>query len=213
MSRRPLRENLSDKALDVIGVPKHMRGKSISDFDTYGMRSLSDVKKYITNYLSDMDSRFIENKGLFLYGSNGVGKTFIGSMIVKEAYRWRYSTKRVSFADYVQQYTRTWDANSIEQREELESVLYVEYKAVEFLCLEEIGKEIDTKIAAPILEDLLRYREDKHLPTIVCTNLDIDTVEERYGYSIVSLIKGNMTPILIEGEDKRSNYYVDRTTS
>ena len=148
MSRRPLRENLSDKALDVVGVPKHMRDKSISDFDTYGMRSLSDVKKYITNYLSDMDSRFIENKGLFLYGSNGVGKTFIGSMI-----------------------------------------------------------------AAPILEDLLRYREDKHLPTIVCTNLDIDTVEERYGYSIVSLIKGNMTPILIEGEDKRSNYYVDRTTS
>ena len=90
---------------------------------------------------------------------------------------------------------------------------YLSFRDSEFLALEEIGKEIDTKIAAPILEDLLRYREDKHLPTIVCTNLDIDTVEERYGYSIVSLIKGNMTPILIEGEDKRSNYYVDRTTS
>lgn len=212
MSKRPLRDNLSDKALDVVGVPVHMRDKSLDDFDTYDMKSLSNVKEYIAEYLKDIDDRYIENKGLFLYGSNGVGKTFIASVIAKEAYRWRYSTKRVSFADYVQKYTRVWDAVGIEQREELESELYTEYKAVEFLILEEIGKEIDSKIAAPILEDLLRYREDKHLPTVICTNLDIEGVEERYGYSITSLIKGNMTPILIEGKDKRSKYYVDRTT-
>lgn len=212
MSKRPLRNTLSDKALDVIGVPKHLRPLSISDFNTYGTKSLSAVKTYMAEYLSDIDTVFSENKGLFLYGSNGVGKTFIGSMIVKEAYRWRYSTKRVSFADYVQEYTRAWNAKSVDEREELEGILYTEYKAVEFLCLEEIGKEIDTKIAAPILEDLLRYREDHQLPTIVCTNLDIDMVGERYGQSIVSLIKGNMTPILIEGEDKRSKFYVERTT-
>lgn len=213
MSRKPLRETLSDKALDVVGVPKHLRPLSMEDFDTHKVKSMSTVKEYMIDYLSDVDARYDENKGLFLYGSNGVGKTFIGSMIVKEAYRWRYSTKRVSFADYVQEYTRVWDAHGKDEREELESTLYTEYKAVQFLCLEEIGKEIDSKIAAPVLEDLLRYREDKHLPTIVCTNLDIEAVEDRYGYSIVSLIKGNMTPILIEGEDKRSNYYVQRTTN
>lgn len=207
-----MRARLSDRALDVVGVPVHMRSKTISDFNTYGKKSLSDVRDYISDYICDMDLRYTENKGLFLYGSNGVGKTFLASIVAMEAYRWRYSTKRVSFADYVQKYTRVWDAVNIEQREELESELYTEYKAVEFLILEEIGKEIDSKIAAPILEDLLRYREDHHLPTIICTNLDIDTVEDRYGYSITSLIKGNMTPILIEGADKRSNFYVERTT-
>lgn len=207
-----MRVKLSDKALDVVGVPVHMRSKTVSDFNTYGKQSLSDVRDYIAEYISDIDSRYAENKGLFLYGSNGVGKTFLASIVAMEAYRWRYSTKRVSFADYVQKYTRVWDAVNIEQREELESELYTEYKAVEFLILEEIGKEIDSKIAAPVLEDLLRYREDQHLPTVICTNLDIDMVEERYGYSITSLIKGNMTPILIEGADKRSKFYVDRTT-
>lgn len=207
-----MRVKLSDKALDVVGVPVHMRTKTISDFNTYGKQSLSDVRDYIADYISDIDSRYAENKGLFLYGSNGVGKTFLASIVAMESYRWRYSTKRVSFADYVQKYTRVWDAVNIEQREELESELYTEYKAVEFLILEEIGKEIDSKIAAPVLEDLLRYREDHHLPTVICTNLDIDMVEERYGYSITSLIKGNMTPILIEGADKRSKFYVDRTT-
>ena len=34
--------------------------------------------------------------------------------------------------------------------------LYQNYKNVEFLVLEEVGKEIDSKIAKPILEDLLR---------------------------------------------------------
>ena len=207
-----MRVTLSDKALDVIGVPVHMRTKSIKDFNTYGKQSLSDVRDYIAEYISDIDSRYAENKGLFLYGSNGVGKTFLASIVAMESYRWRYSTKRVSFADYVQKYTRVWDAVNIEQREELESELYTEYKAVEFLILEEIGKEIDSKIASPVLEDLLRYREDHHLPTVICTNLSIELVEERYGYSITSLIKGNMTPILIEGADKRSKFYVDRTT-
>lgn len=212
MSKRPVRTVLSDMALDVIGVPVNMRTKSMDDFDTFGKRSLADVKSFMVDYLSFIDRRYEESKGLFLYGSNGVGKTFIASMVLIEAYRHRYSAKRVSFAEYVQIYTRAWNASSVEQREELESQWYTEYKAVEFLVLEEIGKEIDSKIAAPILEDLLRYREDKQLPTIVCTNLDVEMVEERYGISVVSLIQGNMTPILIEGKDKRSSYYVDRTT-
>lgn len=212
MSKRPVRTVLSDRALDVIGVPVNMRTKSMNDFDTFGKRSLADVKSFMVDYLSFIDRRYEESKGLFLYGSNGVGKTFIASMVLIEAYRHRYSAKRVSFAEYVQIYTRAWNASSVEQREELESQWYTEYKAVEFLVLEEIGKEIDSKIAAPILEDLLRYREDKQLPTIVCTNLDVEMVEERYGISVVSLIQGNMTPILIEGKDKRSSYYVDRTT-
>ena len=69
--------------------------------------------------------------------------------------------------------------------------------------LEEVGKEIDSKITKPILEDLLRYREEKGLVTIICTNLTIKDLEDLYGASIMSLIKGNMTPIKITGKDRR----------
>lgn len=70
--------------------------------------------------------------------------------------------------------------------------------------LEEVGKEIDSKVSAPILEDLLRYREDNGLVTIVCTNLNISLMTERYGESCISLLKGNTTPVMIECEDKRA---------
>lgn len=211
MRKRPIRETLSKAALDVIGVPSHLQSVTIDKFDTKGNESLSDVKEYMREYLENLDKNFDENKGLFLYGSNGVGKTFLGSLVVKEAYRHRYSTKRVYFQTYVDDYTRVWNAKSVDEREELESNLYTEYTGVEFLCIEEIGKEIDMKITAPVLEHLLRYREDHKLPTIVCTNLDIADIQERYGISVASLIKGNMTPILIEGKDKRSSYYSKRT--
>ena len=69
------------------------------------------------------------------------------------------------------------------------------------------GKEVDSKASAPILEDLLRYREDNGLVTVICTNLSPKDIENRYGVSVSSLLKGNMTPIKIEGVDKRKEYY------
>ena len=89
----------------------------------------------------------------------------------------------------------------------LEQDLLEKYKGVEFLVLEEIGKEIDSKISKPILEDLLRYREEHGLVTIICSNITIREIQEIYGTSITSIIKGCMTPIKIVSNDKREEVY------
>ena len=102
--------------------------------------------------------------------------------------------------DYVSLYTRAW-GDSVSKQEVEEEVNKI--KSREFLCIEEIGKENDTKVAVNVLEDLLRYREDNSLPTIICTNLSPKAVKERYGNSIYSLMKGNCVPIKVTGEDKR----------
>ena len=137
--------------------------------------------------------------------------TFLASMMVIEAYRCRYSARRVTFSEYISRYTSMWGAKTPEEKELLEDVFYNSYKAVEFLVLEEVGKELDTKLGAPVLEDLLRYREDNSLVTVICANLPPSEIKDRYGASVSSLLKGNMTPILIEGRDKRQEYYKDRT--
>lgn len=88
-----------------------------------------------------------------------------------------------------------------------EEEFYNRFKAVDFLVLEEIGKELDTKVVRPILEDLLRYREDNGMVTIFCTNLSPVKVKEIYGASIFSLIKGNSYPVLIDERDRRDEYF------
>lgn len=210
MSKRPVRTVVSEDSLKLIGIPKSFRGNTLKDFDVKGKSELKKVKGLVQAYIEDLDSNFKNNKGLFLYGSNGVGKTMLSSIILKEAYRHRYTSRRSTFVEYVDKYTKVWNAKSADEKATLEDELYTYYKAVEFLVLEEVGKEIDSKVSAPILEDLLRYREDNGLVTIVCTNLNISLMTERYGESCISLLKGNTTPVMIECEDKRATIFKKR---
>lgn len=210
MSKRPVRTVVSEDSLKLIGIPKSFRGNTLKGFDVKGKSELKKVKGLVQAYIEDLDNNFENNKGLFLYGSNGVGKTMLSSIILKEAYRHRYTSRRSTFVEYVDKYTKVWNAKSAEEKATLEDELYTYYKAVEFLVLEEVGKEIDSKVSAPILEDLLRYREDNGLVTIVCTNLNISLMTERYGESCISLLKGNTTPVMIECEDKRATIFKKR---
>lgn len=194
---RPIRTTLSNKNLINMGVPKALLDLSLEDLDLN-----EKILDYVQGYIDNIDNSFKYNKGLFLYGSNGTGKTSIASIIIKEAYKHRYTAKRMTWVDYMTLYTRAWGCNNFELKMHTEDVIK-DIKDREFLVLEEIGKEQDNKLAMTLLEDLLRHREDKGFPTIICTNLSPKSVVERYGASIESLIKGNMTPIKLVGKDNR----------
>ena len=203
---RPLRSEVNRESLVMMGVPRRFCDKTIEDFNTYSKKSLSSIKEFVEDYINDLDTNVEENRGICFIGSNGVGKSLLSCIILKEMYKHRYSCRRVTFSSYISAYTESWGANKSE-KDVIESELYEKYKGVEFLVLEEIGKEIDSKIAKPILEDLLRYREEHGLVTIICTNLTPVTLKELYGASVCSLINGNMTVIVIDSEDKRQEVF------
>ena len=208
---RPIRETLNKNSLTIIGIPRDLRSKTLDDFETFGIPEMDEVKSFVAEYTSNLHKRLVNCEGIFFYGSNGQGKTLLSSIILKEAYRHRYTCKRVTFSEYISKYTKLWNINSSDLIVEQDN-FETNYTSPEFLVLEEVGKEIDSKIASPILEDLLRYREDKGLPTIICTNLSPKVLEDKYGASIASLIRGNMSPVLISGEDKRLQFYNERLT-
>jgi len=199
---RPIRNSLSELNLIRRGVGK-FKDTNIEDFKTYDSKKLLNIKNQIKDYIDKIDYNFHHVKGLFCFGTNGTGKTFLTSLIVKEAYRHRYTSRRITFVEYVREYTRLWDLHG-EERDIAEELFYNDIKAVEFLVLDEVGKEVNSKIAEPILEDLLRYREDHRLPTIIVTNFSLDSLKERYGNSIYSLIKGGCEPLKFEGTDRRA---------
>lgn len=207
---RPKREYLNPTNLTRRGVPKHLHSCTLDDLNDFGNPNRKPVIEYVKNYINNLDEKFNNNEGIFLFGSNGVGKSFIASLITKYAYAYRYTSKRCTFVDYINEYTRVWGCKNAQEKEEREELLYHNYKAVEFLCLEEIGKEVDSKVSSIILEDLLRYREEHGLVTIICTNLNSNILLEKYGASIMSIIKGNCTPIKIVGEDMRKEVFQDR---
>lgn len=207
---RPPRKELNRSSLSYMGIPAKFHDTTLSDFKVSG--KLIDVKQRVADYIKGLNNMFDNNVGIFFSGSNGVGKTMLSCIILKSAYAQRYSCRRVTFAEYISHYTRLWDVRG-EEHDTAEDTFYNNYKAVEFLVLEEVGKEIDSKIATPVLEDLLRYREDKGLVTIICTNLGMKDFESKYGASCYSLVKGNMFPIEIEYTDFRVCAFNERSDS
>lgn len=207
---RPIRKTLSPKVLSMRGVPKHLHKISLQDLSSFDNPDRQKVVDYIKDYIKNIPTNFENNNGIFLYGSNGTGKSFIASLIVKYAYLFRYTSKRCTLMEYTNEYTRMWGCKVLEEKEALEELFYRNFKAVEFLCLEELGKEIDTKFTVSIIEDLLRYREEKGLVTIICTNLTPKMIPEKYGNSIYSLVVGNFTPIKLVGDDLRAEAFKER---
>lgn len=199
--KRPIRPVVTESSLILMGVPKHFCKVTLDDFKTYP--GVEEVKMFVKDYISHLYENIEENRGIFFCGSNGVGKSMLSCIILKEAYRRRFSCRRITFSQYISYYTEAWNVRDKQEKEVLENDFYEKYKGVEFLVLEEIGKEIDSKIAQPILEDLLRYREEHGLVTIICSNIDMKVIEEKYGSSIASLCKGHMTPVTIVGKDMR----------
>ena len=210
MTNRPIRTSISEKNLLRRGVPKALHNCVLSDLNDFGDSDRAEVIKYVKHYIKHIPQNFDNNQGILLYGSNGVGKSFIASLIVKYSYIFRYTSKRCTFMDYINEYTRMWGCKNPQEKEELEELFYRNYKSVEFLCLEEIGKELDTKLSPTVLEDLLRYREERGLVTIICTNLNPKDLASKYGNSIMSLIKGNCTPVKLVGADKRQTVFKER---
>lgn len=208
---RPKRTTLSAKNLIKRGVPKALHTCTLDDLDTFGIEKRTQAIEYIKDYINHLEDNFNNNHGLLIYGSNGVGKSFIASLITKYAYINRYTSKRCTYMDYSNEVVRLWNCKDYNEREMLEENLYRDYQAVEFLVLEEVGKEIQNKVTVPILEGLLRFREERGLVTIICTNLSPKLLMEQYGASIVSLITGNCTPIKIVGKDLRQDIFDERT--
>lgn len=198
--KRPKRTNIRTMALTVGGIPRQFVETKLDDFSTFGSKDLIEVKDFISRYLYDINEQCpLRNyKGICFFGSNGTGKTMLSSIILREAYLNRFTFKRVTFLEYIKYYTASWN-NPHDNEVETETAI----KSVDFLVLEEVGKEIDSKINSSVLEDLLRYREDHCLPTIICTNLVPEELFNRYGNSIASLIKGNTTPIKLATVDRR----------
>ena len=61
---RPLRNNISKSSLIMMGVPKKFCNKTISDFDTFGKKSLGQIKTFVQDYLNNLETNVEENNGI-----------------------------------------------------------------------------------------------------------------------------------------------------
>ena len=189
------RPKLTEKKMLSAGILEEFWNLDIDQF-----KGNEAVTKVVYEYLDNLDNARKQGISIFFYGTNGTGKTFLGVEVLKEALRKGYSAQFTSLGGVIQALTDGWyDAEKRRRYEE-------RIRDVDFLMIDDVGKEMRVSkngLTEMVFDNLIRYRSFRNKPMILTTNSDIESVENVYGKSIVSLLHGKFIPIRVVGEDYR----------
>lgn len=190
----PIRKSISRGNLLEKGVPREYIESKLNDYPIN-----KEVSSFFRRYLENIELMHKDNVSLLLYGANGNGKTWLSSLVVKEAYIFRFTSKRITLQNFI----------DMQFQKDVPSVMAkIDYCITcDFLVVDEIGKETFSKngFNITVFEELLRQRETNGRPTIICTNLHTKDLYSNYGASIESLISGNYIPVKFNTDDNRQN--------
>ncbi|MFP4456789.1 MAG: ATP-binding protein [Clostridia bacterium] len=160
------------------------------------MKYNRDIAK---EFADDIIGNNNEQKGLFLQGKPGVGKTFLCSAIANKLIKNQVPVLYLPFVDFLYQLRDTF-GSSDEKMDELIGAA----KTVDVLILDDLGSENISDFSQEILFTLLNARtlvENK--PVVLSSNYSIEDLEDVYHPRIASRIKMLTTILDCVGDDIR----------
>ncbi|QDK70882.1 primosomal protein DnaI [Lactococcus protaetiae] len=151
------------RRVKMIGLPKDLKQVTLEDI------ALDDVGR-IEPYqaLVDFIANFPEQKGLYLYGDFGVGKSFMMAAMANELAKKGISTTLLHYPTFISDLdfdtAKVW-VNEIKQSQ--------------VLVLDDIGAEQNNAwVRDSILQVILQHRMQEDLPTFFTSNLKMDELEQ-----------------------------------
>lgn len=191
---RPDRRTLSVDDLLRINLPKEQWRVRIEGVQP-------PARERIAKYLTGLDKAFEEGAGLLLMGEPGVGKTAIAALVAKEAFARHRSVYFTTF----------WELREAIREGELFSEsdgvsILGRCKTVDVLVLDNLRAEDgDAKwyLDARAIEEIVRFRRGKKLPTCVTTCLNNqDLAKSLPGFA--DAVTGAMIPLMVRGTNLRT---------
>ena len=150
-----------------------------------------------------------EMKGLYFYGSFGVGKTYILGAIANALANKRVSSMIIYLPEFLREIKNSIKDNTVEEK--IDAV-----KRVQVLMLDDIGAEgVSSFVRDDVLSPILQFRMLERLPTFFTSNFDFDELEDHFTYTqrgeeervkakrLLEQIKYLAHPIEVTGENRR----------
>ena len=127
------------------------------------------LHKFVKDYQKD-----IRQKGLYLNGSFGCGKTYLVSAVFNELAKNNYKSAIIFWPEFLVELRSSFTTDFKEK--------YDYVKTIPLLLIDDIGAENTTEWSRDeILCPLVQYRMENHLTTFFTSNLTIDELEEHFG--------------------------------
>ena len=171
---KQLKQQNHQKNIALFDMPKEIREAKMKDIYT------KDKKRYpIIKWMKEFITTYKENphqKGLFLSGSFGCGKTYLISAMINELAKDNIKSAIVYWPEFLRDLKTSFQTDF---KEKVESI-----KKVPILLIDDIGAETTTVWSRDeILGPILQYRMDEKLPTFFTSNLDLNGLEQHFSFS------------------------------
>ena len=177
------------KSVESSGVPRRYWHV---DFDTYISRNEKDSKNLET--IKKFTSLDNSDKVLILLGAKGLGKTHLGSAIIRNC-----GGKFISIEELIFKYESAQDFHAKTNREELMDL----YSSTKMLVIDEIGRSMQQEKENALLNYILRRRYENMLPTVLISNLSKAELLKKLGEAVLDRLKETCISVEFDGESYR----------
>lgn len=154
-----------------------------------------DAVRQARHFIKTFGSEF---HNLFLYGSTGVGKTFLTNCIAKELIDQTYCVIYFTAFDFFDTL-----AKSTFQKEQSCDDIQEDILSCDLLIIDDLGTELTNTFVTSALFQCINERIMRKKSTIISTNLSLDQFNDIYSERIFSRITSNYTMIKLIGKDIR----------
>jgi len=165
-----------------------------------------EQQKQVGNYVQNLEFHLRQGTGLFLWGNNSSGKTWISAALCKLVWgRYRMASYCVPAA-ILEEAWRDFNTEVPADSEGIESMAR-RVERVRFLVIDDLGKEHQggARFATSKFTNLLQLRSRSRKTTMVTANMDPQELGNVYGSSMGRLAKECMIPIELSIEDLRQH--------
>ncbi len=183
-------------ALAHANIPVAFRELTSKDIDESFTQENTEHFRRVQLYTQQQDKALEKGFGLFIQGTNGAGKSFIATIVLKHALRKGYSGYFILMSDLVNAaFTALRD---VEVRKDLEKLII----QTDFLVIDEIDKgfqdqnENIQKILLPLFKKRCDYFKK---PLIVTSNVVKADIAQTIGNTIASMFMERLTEIIFTG--------------
>jgi len=155
------------------------------------------VRPAVARYLRRIDQMAQQGVGLFVTGKSGVGKSAIAALVVKEA----------RSRGYTAYYTSFWELREMVRSKIMfddETSMLGRCQRVDVLVLDGMREEDAQEKWFGLKEaaELVRYRGNKHLVTLITTQLGFKELKRFPFRSLLDASQGHLVQFPVEGPNR-----------
>lgn len=176
--KRYIEENKYFNNVTCFDIPREIKEAKMKDIYTDDKNRI-EVITWITNYIKEYRKGNI-NKGLYLHGNFGCGKTYLLAAMFNELAKTNVKSVIVYWPEYLRSLKASFGSN---YNDEFDNK-FKEVKYAKLLLIDDLGAESVTEWNRDeILGTILQYRMQEGLPTFITSNLNMKELSEHLSYT------------------------------